>query len=92
MRKDRIYSSILRKKYNDWEDLRDHLENAPTDKITMCLNKNLLNRHTLDELVEIANAENIRLGSNDFRKVERIRGHISWLEDRGWIISAEPKI
>ena len=89
MRKLKTYSSIIRSKYDDWVDLQDHLENAPDDKITMCMNKHLLEPHTLDQLVQIANSENKRLGSNDFRTVAKVREHIKWLKDRGWIFNVD---
>ena len=89
MRKLKSYSSIIRHRYDDWEDLIDHLENAPNNKITMSMNKLLLEPHTLDQLVEIANSENERLGSNDFRTVAKIRVHIKWLKARGWIFKLD---
>jgi hypothetical protein len=89
MRKFKTYGSIIRGRYDNWEDLIDHLENAPENKITMSLNKHLLERHTLDQLVEIASRENERLGSNDFRTVAIVRKHIKWLEDRGWIFNID---
>ena len=87
MRELKTYSSIIRKRYDDWEDLVDHLENAPTIKITMSLNKHLLERHTLNQLVKIASRENERLGSNDFRTVAIVLKHIKWLKARGWIFN-----
>ena len=89
MRKLKTYGTIIRSRYDNWEDLIDHLENAPENKITMSMNKHLIERHTLEQLVEIANSENQRLGSNDFRTVAKVRVHIKWLKARGWIFNID---
>ena len=89
LRKLKTYGTIIRSRYDNWEDLIDHLENAPENKITMSMNKHLIERHTLEQLVEIANNENERLGSNDFRTVAKVRVHIKWLKARGWIFNID---
>ncbi len=89
MRKLKTYGTIIRSRYDNWEDLIDHLENAPDNKITMSMNKHLLEPHTLEQLVEIANNENERLGSNDFRTVAIVWKHIKWLKARGWIFNID---
>ena len=65
-------SSIVRPSYSNFNELRTHLERAPANRITICMDKHLLNGGTLDELRLKAEDDNDRLGSNDFRTIGRI--------------------
>ncbi len=74
--------------------MKDHLENAPDSKITMCMDKALLEGRTYDQLLEEMAINNKRLGSNDFLNISRIDRHIKYREENdGWIFkySGEPK-
>jgi hypothetical protein len=82
------YPPQLRKRgsYEDFEDLKDHIENAPNTKITMCMDKALLEGRTYDQLLEEMAINNRRLGSNDFLDIIRIDRHIKWRDKNdGWI-------
>lgn len=80
-------SSKIRASYDSFEELRKHLEEAPADKITICMDKHLLAGGTLAELHQKAEEDNKRLGSNDFRTTGRIKAHInSRRKNWHWVI------
>jgi hypothetical protein len=73
-------------KYRDFDELKEHLTNAPDEKITMCMDKLLLRGARLSEMLFEIQEHNKRLGSNDFRDTERIKAHIAFRETHDdWI-------
>lgn len=90
------YPPQLRKRgtYQDFEDLKDHLENAPDSKITMCMDKALIEGRTYDQLLEEMAKNNKRLGNKEFLNISRIDRHIKWRKKNdGWVFKClgEPK-
>ena len=86
--KKKDYPKILRhrSKYRGFDELKEHLTYAPDEKITMCMDKLLLKGGRISEMVDEIERHNRRLGSNDFREVERIWRHIKFREEHdGWI-------
>ena len=65
-------------RYEDFAHLRAHLSQASDEKITMCMNKHLLQGATMSELLARVHEDNRRLQSNDFRDNGRIMVHIRW--------------
>ncbi len=70
-------SSIVRSSYASFEELRKHLEEAPSERITISMDKHLLEGGTLVELQKKAAKDNKRLGSNDYRTRARVKTHIN---------------
>ena len=88
MNKKAAYPKVLRhkSKYRDFDALKEHLVNAPEEKITMCMDKLLLKGARLSEMVREIREHNKRLGSNDFLDVDRINRHIAFRETHdNWI-------
>ena len=79
-------SPKVRSSYPSFAELKRHLEEAPASKITMCMDKHLLDGGTLGELMGKVAQDNRRLGSNDFKSESRIKAHIEHRRRKGWII------
>ena len=80
-------SSIVRHSYVNFKELRTHLKSVPANRITICMDKHLLEGGTLEDLTRQAAEDNARLGSNDFRTTGRIRAHINFRRNHdGWVI------
>lgn len=79
--------SRVRPNYASFEELRRHLEEAPADRITICMDKHLLEGGTLSEFQRKAEENNKRLKGNDFLTPGRIKRHIKWRREHdNWVI------
>ena len=83
MAKDNGVTQSIKTRYASFKELKDHLTSVPRSKITKAtffIDKSTLKPVTYDSLLKMVEAHRKRLGTEDFRTVGRIRGHISFRE------------
>lgn len=74
---------------NDFEEIKKSIRAQNNTTQSACFNNFLLEKHSINELIEYAKAVNKRYNSNDFLAPARIKRHFKWLADCGWIIEGK---
>ena len=76
-------------KCETFKDLETYLKAQSEEKVTTIIDKALLQPHTYDELVKVAEGANEKIGSKDFKTPSRIKAHIKHRETQGWVFEAK---
>ena len=82
-------STKVRGKYADFADLKSSLEAAPEKRLTMVVDKLLLEGHTMKEVlaeIEERKTQDFK-DSNDFKSVAIIQKHIRYRASKGWVFT-----
>ena len=79
----------VRSKYSTFTELETFLRGAPESRVTIALDKALLDKHSWKELTKIAGENNVRLEGNDFLTASRIKAHVGFREKSGWMFTKE---
>jgi len=84
-------STKTRGKYKSFEELKENLERAPEERLTMVVDKLLLKGATPQEI--LAEAEDRREtdfpGNRDFKSINVVKKHIRYRAEKGWIFSTQ---
>lgn len=89
-------ASKVRGKYSTFEELSAHLTAAPEKRLTMVVDKLLLEGYTLKDLLsEVEERKTLDFkDSNDFKSIAILKKHVAFRASKGWIftISAEGSV
>ena len=82
-------ASKVRGKYTTFEELAAHLTAAPEKRLTMVVDKMLLEGQTLkDMLAEVEERKTLDFkDSNDFKSVAILKKHVAFRASKGWVFT-----